>query len=157
MDGISRRLLTDEVFRPHPGSGLPESPSLGPTSEPFERTLSGTAEVLINFVSAVAPDPSWSRPSRWRASRWLVAKSSVISSCIILMSPLLLQATGSDAPHVSSTAVEVLFPDRCGSRILGSMSSRSGVVRRELKGEVEAEASAVLLSLAELLDVTPLE
>ena len=50
MDGISRKLLTDEVFRPHPGSGLPESPSLGPTSEPFERTLSGTAEVLIYFV-----------------------------------------------------------------------------------------------------------
>ena len=73
------------------------------------------------------------------------------------MSPLLLQATGSDAPHVSLMAVEVLFPTQCGSRILGSMTSRSGVVRRELKGEVEAEASAVLLSLAELPDVTPLE
>ena len=157
MDGVSWRLLTDEVFRPHPGSGLPESPSCGPTSELFKQTLLRTAEVLINFVSAVAPDPSWSRLSRWRASRWLMAKSLVISLCIILMSPLLLQATGLDAPHVLLMAVEVLFPDWCGSRILGSMSSRSGVVWRELKGEVEAEVSAVLLLLAELLDVTPLE
>lgn len=37
------------------------------------------------------------------------------------------------------------------------MSSRSGVVWRELKGEVEAGVSAVLLSLAELLNVTLLE
>ena len=50
MDGISRKLLTDEVFRPHPGSGLPESASIGPTSGLLKRTLSGTAEVLIYFV-----------------------------------------------------------------------------------------------------------
>ena len=38
-----------------------------------------------------------------------------------------------------------------------TIRSRSGVVWRELKGEVEAETLAVLLSLAELLNVTLLE
>ena len=88
---------------------------------------------------------------------WLIVKSSVISSCMILLSLLLAQATGSDALHVLSMEVDAPFPDQSGSRILGSMSSRSSVIWRELKEEVEAEASAVLLSLAELLDLKLLE
>ena len=41
-------------------------------------------------------------------------------------------------------------PGQGGSRILGSMSLRSGVVRRELKRELGDEMSAVLDLLAEL-------
>jgi hypothetical protein len=76
---------------------------------------------------------------------------------MIEFSTLSAQAAGLDASHVPSMEDGPVFSGQSGSRILGSMSSRSGVVRRELKGEVKVEILVVLVSVTELLGASQLK